>query len=341
MTITDDLLPTLERATISYVDGKIRLTFDGHLPQAAYDELRRVGFQRWPKQQLFAATYTPHREDAVIALYPDVLFESEADLDTQRDHTQERAERFQSYATQAAATSDALAARPVARWDQLGALVAASDKAHYWQARAQATLKHQERRERPDVIYRRLQKLETDKRKAERTLHHPRSAPAARATALRWITFYDHRLAFERALYEASGGIVAEKSDVQLEVGGAIVYWGGIAEILKVNKKTVTVKTTHTWTCNVPLDDIKEILSQAQWHERNPEAAQKPILTFVPGGAIEIESRGTCLRYEIVSAQRGRVTVKEGKGTRTFKQIAVKRTLSPDEWQVLQAATPT
>lgn len=336
--MTAPALPDLRSATVSDIDGKIRLAFADRLPTDTYTLLRNAGFQWWPAQKLLVANYNPYREDVVWQLYPNVVFEAAEDLDEYRESAAARVERFKGYADHAAQTASALTSRTAYRWDQIDQLVAADDKATYWQRRAEAALKQQQKRERPAPIFRRIKTLEADKRKAERDRDHPNATHSQRATARRWITFYDRRLAFENALYLASGGIPAEQG-TPLEVGGAITYWDGTAEILKVNKKSVTVKTPYTYTRNVALDDIKAVLSKAEWHVRHPEAANKPTLTFVVGGGIEVESRQGCVRYEIVSFARGKVTIKEGRGTRTYKQIVVKRTFSPDEWQTLQAGS--
>lgn len=336
MTTSD--LPHLRSATVSDIDGKIRLAFDDRLPTETYTLLRRDGFQWWPGQKLFVATYSPYREDTILRLYPDAIFEAQDDLDEYRESAAARVERFRGYADHATQTVDVLTSRTAFRWDQVDHLVAAGEKATYWERRAEASLKQQQKRERPAAVYRRIQTLEADKRKAERDRDHPNAAHSQRATATRWITFYDRRLAFENALYLASGGIPADQ-ETPLEVGGAITYWDGTAEILKVNRKSVTVQTAYTYTRNVPREDIKAIFSKADWHARNPDAATKPTLTFVVGGGIEIESRQGCLRFEIVSFSRSKVTVQEGRGTRTYKQIVVKRTFSPEEWQTLQAGS--
>jgi hypothetical protein len=190
-------LPCLLSATISDVDGKIRLSFDSRLPQDVYDALRHAGFQWWPKQALFAAAFAPYREDTVVQYFPAAVFESQEDYASHQAATVERAERFQAYAD----THQSASQRAIRRWDDIGYSASAADKAQYWQNRAAAALNHQARHERADVIYRRLQKLEAEKRKSERILTQAHVTYAQCATAQRWITFYERRLAFEQALY--------------------------------------------------------------------------------------------------------------------------------------------
>ena len=99
----------------------------------------------------------------------------------------------------------------------------------------------------------------------------------------------------------------------------------------------MTVKTDYASTRTVKRDDITAILTSAEWRSRNPAAAAKTVLVFEVGGGIEIDTRNGVKRYEIVGTARGRVTVKEGRGTRTYKHLVVQRTFSPSEWQALQS----
>lgn len=93
----------------------------------------------------------------------------------------------------------------------------------------------------------------------------------------RWITHFDNRLTFERAMLAADGGTAADKTGP--EVGGAIAgLWapsGGWAYIQKVNKVTVTVfhkyYSEKIFRHNVTLDKIKRIMSKAQVEQARAE----------------------------------------------------------------------
>jgi len=177
-------------------------------------------------------------------------------------------------------------------WRATGQAVTESKKAEYWLERAKAALAAAERKERPDVIYRRIETLQAELCGHQRDLTKSQKqkpaawVPFARrdhpdlsddqvqtegeqrkagtlARLQRWIEHLEARLAFERALYEASGGIASDKKP--LEVGGAILYWDGLREILKVNKKSVTVPTDYSWTNTVPFDKIRKIYSREEY----------------------------------------------------------------------------
>jgi len=97
-------------------------------------------------------------------------------------------------------------------------------------------------------------------------ISHARTITHAR----RWIDHYKNRIAYERAMLGAAGGLESDR--VKPEKGGAIrCLWaprGGWAWIVKVN--TVTVSILHNYgnggrnfQHNEPLDKIREVMSAA------------------------------------------------------------------------------
>ena len=97
-------------------------------------------------------------------------------------------------------------------------------------------------------------------------ISHARTITHAR----RWIDHYQNRIAYERAMLGAAGGLESDR--VKPEKGGAIrCLWaprGGWAWIVKVN--TVTVSILHNYgnggrnfQHNEPLDKIREVMSAA------------------------------------------------------------------------------
>lgn len=161
-----------------------------------------------------------------------------------------------------------------------------SKKSAYWQRRAEAAEKNAARKRRPDVIFRRIKELEAEERKclkeqspSRRTelilYHRDREHPERAFTAQQWSAhvaywqrWLDHvreRLAYEREQYAASGGITADKLDKPLEVGGAVRTRWGWKEIVKVNPKTVAVPSGYSWTDKIGRDDIKDIMTKAEW----------------------------------------------------------------------------
>lgn len=90
------------------------------------------------------------------------------------------------------------------------------------------------------------------------------------AWADRWLEHYGNRLAYERAMLAADGGIVADKN--RPEVGGACQCWasprGGWSTIQKVNKVSVTVRDNwgnggRDFTRNIPFDKLTAVMSKA------------------------------------------------------------------------------
>lgn len=92
----------------------------------------------------------------------------------------------------------------------------------------------------------------------------------------RWILHYENRLAYERAMLNADGGTVAERTGP--EVGGACKCWvnrGGWSKIQKVNKVSVTVldnwgntnadgSPCRDFTRTIPFDKLSGVMTKAQ-----------------------------------------------------------------------------
>ena len=89
--------------------------------------------------------------------------------------------------------------------------------------------------------------------------------------ATRWLVHLDNRLAYERAMLAASGGIVADR--VKPERGGACRCWasprGGWSIIQKVNTVSVTVLDNwgnggKNFTRTIPFDKLTGVMSKAE-----------------------------------------------------------------------------
>lgn len=182
------------RATYSPDDNKLRLYASQYLDDETYSKVHAVGFKWAPKQGLFVApAWTPSREDLLISLAGDI----EDEDSTLFERQEERAERFNDYSSKRAAESeqalahvDALTsaipfgqpilvghhserkARSHAKKIDNGMkrVVMLFERAGYWEERAEASLKHAKYKERSDVRYRRIKKIEADLRKAEKNI---------------------------------------------------------------------------------------------------------------------------------------------------------------------------
>lgn len=181
------------KATYSPEDNKLRIYPDFHLPNDIYRRVRNAGFIWAPKQKLFvAAAWTPSREDFLIEMCGEI-----GDEDTSLvERAEERADRFNDYSqsrlTEANDAQDAVTAitehiplgQPIivahhsegrARRDAeriertMRKAITLWETSEYWTMRAKGALRHAKYKERPDVRARRINKIEADKRKRERT----------------------------------------------------------------------------------------------------------------------------------------------------------------------------
>ncbi|EBA8673791.1 DUF3560 domain-containing protein [Salmonella enterica subsp. enterica serovar Java] len=185
---TEDSPAQLYRATYSPDDNKLRLYAALRLDDETYQKIHAVGFRWAPKQKLFVApAWTPSREDVLLSLAGDI----EDDDNTLFDRQEQRAGRFSGYSEKRAGESEQTLAsvipsgQPIlvghhserrARRDAqriengMKRAVMLFERAEYWQERAQASLRHAKYKERPDVRYRRIKKIEADLRKSEKTI---------------------------------------------------------------------------------------------------------------------------------------------------------------------------
>ena len=181
------------RATYSPEDNKLRIYPDFRLPKEMYERVRYAGFIWAPKQKLFVApAWSPSREDFLIEVCGEI-----GDEDTTLvKRAEERADRFIDYSqkrlTEADHAHDAVSAitetiplgQPLivghhserrARRDaeriesSIRKAVTLWETSEYWTRRAKGAIRHAKYKERADVRARRINKIEADKRKRERT----------------------------------------------------------------------------------------------------------------------------------------------------------------------------
>lgn len=263
-------------------DNKLRVWFGGRISKPAFAAMKSAGFAYWRGQKLFAAVWSPAKEDF---LESDFGFDPASIEHTcEEDDADSRSYRFETYSDNAAARSKAayersnaaVAGIPLGQpimvghhsekrhraalarsWSAMDKSVEESKKADYWKQRAQASVSHADRRLRPEAIKRRIELLEKELRTAARQMD-PKNFEGRAGRRVdwededtielwnrnidRWTRIQTHaeiRLAYEQAMYEASGGLVSDKKPLQ--VGGAIQNrFGHWLPILKVNRKSVT-----------------------------------------------------------------------------------------------------
>lgn len=271
-------------ATINFQDGHIRLYAEARLEPEVYQRVKENGFIWKRNQGAFDAPYAPWRFNFLKQEFGiEELQEDETDL---KALAEDKAERYEGYSENAGkrseqaykgvkAIADAIPfGQPIlighhsekrhrAAVDKIDRgmrkTVEEGKKRDYWEYRAKAALSRMKRKEAPGAIYRRIEKLEADKRRMEREY--------TGETRAAWVWFFDNRLAFERALYEASGGIAA--AALAFEVGGGVCYRGwSWYEVKKVNKKTITIKGwlgSDNMTYKLSLDEVKGAMSKEEW----------------------------------------------------------------------------
>ncbi len=182
------------RATYSPDDNKLRLYAASRLDPETYKKVHDAGFRWAPKQALFVApAWTPGREDVLLSLAGEIVDEDS----TLAERQEARAERFTGYSGKRASES----ARALDEVERLAAMIPPGqpilvghhserrarrdaqriengmkravmlfERAEYWEERARSALLHAKYKERPDVRWRRIKKIEADLRKAEKTI---------------------------------------------------------------------------------------------------------------------------------------------------------------------------
>ena len=160
------------RATYSPDDNKLRLYAASRLDPETYKKVHDAGFRWAPKQALFVApAWTPGREDVLLSLtgYSGKRAgESAQALD--------EVERLAAMIPPGQPIlvghhSERRARRDAQRIENgMKRAVMLFERAEYWEERARSALLHAKYKERPDVRWRRIKKIEADLRKSEKTI---------------------------------------------------------------------------------------------------------------------------------------------------------------------------
>ena len=212
-------------------DNKLRLTPFDRLDPETYARVKTAGFIWAPKQRiLIAPMWTPDREDIALELCGAI-----GDEDTSLvERAEERADRFEDYSEKRAADADRAHAaveaiggniplgQPIlighhsqrraerdAQRIKAGMRKAVSlwETSKYWQDRAKGAVRAAKYKERPDVRYRRIKGLESDKRKQLKRIdeaeHYTKAwnaQPVTRERAMKIANFDSTRLPSTEAL---------------------------------------------------------------------------------------------------------------------------------------------
>ncbi|MGK6966442.1 DUF3560 domain-containing protein [Klebsiella pneumoniae] len=191
--MTENTVSQTYRATYSPDDNKLRLYASLRLDEETYSLINKAGFRWAPKQELFVApAWTPGREDVLLSLAGDI----EDEDSTLFDRQEQRAGRFSDYSDRRAVESE----QALAHVDSLASAVPlgqpilteattasaartpACAKIENGMKRAvmlfdarrilgtarAGSLRHAKYKERPDVRYRRIKKIEAELRKSQK-----------------------------------------------------------------------------------------------------------------------------------------------------------------------------
>ena len=156
------------KATYNITDNRLKIWFDERLPEDEYKNVKSLGLQWFPKQGCFSGVWTPGREDFIYS------YGLEITADEAPDDLAGRIERYQTYAENDEKTAEYAQERMnTANTDRQFRMAENTaekklDEARYWHDRIAGAIRRAEYRDKPDVIGRRIKKLETDKRRQEK-----------------------------------------------------------------------------------------------------------------------------------------------------------------------------
>ncbi|HBM9481138.1 MULTISPECIES: DUF3560 domain-containing protein [Mixta] len=420
------------RATYSPDDNKLRLYSLHRLDEDTYQRVKDAGFKYAPRQALFVAPmWTPDREDLLIELAGEIEDEDQTLFDRQ----EERAERFEEYSEKRAAESgqvlaavDSLAsavpfgqpilvghhserrARKHAQKIENGMRRAVNlfETSEYWERRAEASLRHAAYKERPDVRWRRIKKIEADLRKADRRLQdcqkfiklwssenlnramalvianvdhlhccftlekYPRppeksqyegsrsiwsaleediiTAEQARDICIpchertitrlsRWTAHYRNRIAYERAMLDEHGGVLA--SDTEMVPGGQVKSRGEWLTIIRVNRSGGKISSLVTpeysfmgregATTTITPDRITEYKAPSAEEAKAAKAAAKrpPIVNYPGEGFVSMTKEEWSKKHADFKQVKGIAAGDDHKAYRIRRVMSTGYTLSP------------
>lgn len=280
-------------ASINLEDGQIRFWADGRLDDDEYNAVKQAGL-RWRRgEQCFRGAWTPAKVDFLAEHFG--IEELEEDGTDLMERAESRGDHYQGFSDNAKKRSDGHyeASNAATRGIPMGQPILVghhSEKRHraalkrshtnmrksidegeragYWQGRAERAVKAQAYKERPDVIARRIKKLEADLRRSQR------------AGAERWIAFLEERISFQKALYDASGGTISEQ--INFEPGDYVRSGYGWRKVVRVNKKSLTIESGYSWTNRIGYDEVRQHMPADKVAEIERKAEEEK--TPEPGG---------------------------------------------------------
>jgi len=236
---TIDTAAATGSATYCPEDNKLRL-YVGRVPREEYLKLREEGWKALHKQREagggdFVATWTPERRDTALRYSGGVIEDEDM---SPAERAADRAERFQGYLekrlNEAGTLADRFdsgpqvhgaqdysrAVRSADRHDRIaGKAVDAWEKAEYWQRRTAGVIAHALYKVSPGLRMGRISELESNLRRQH--------------LCPEWRQHYELRLAYERQMLEASGGVAETLAEI---VPGGLFGGRLIVRVYKSNE---------------------------------------------------------------------------------------------------------
>ncbi|MGD6808546.1 MAG: DUF3560 domain-containing protein [Candidatus Bathyarchaeia archaeon] len=255
---------TVEDSTATYnkATGWMAISFAGIPPLEVRQEMKTNGFRWNPIRKQWVAKWYPHREALAkkfagsveqVDIAPNWAAKAEHAAEMAAKHAQNANQTF----NKAEKMADVIpfgqpilidhysARRDINYRNRIEKTYEKSFEeqkiADKYQARAER-FGEKATGENPGLIYRRIQKLETDKRKMERNKAEAEAKHSQRGIewANQWLTHLNNKLEVERAKYKASGGIATD--NLQFKPGDIVYTRHGVGTIASISKKTARIK---------------------------------------------------------------------------------------------------
>ena len=270
----------------------MRLTF-GNIPSLeTRTSMKQMGFRYKPRGKAWSAKWTVEREKfakglaggiGIVDIKPNWMQKATYAGQMAQKHEQESKERHEQFRKE-------LESIPFGQPILVGHYSEKSHRAHLKRLDKQMEMSMREHNiaksfaerqnrmmfkakgESAGLIYRRIEKLEAEKRKWLREIKllefaekYPEKAQKLgirpgypSETARKWLTHTQERLAIEREAYKQTGGIPMETMNVKSSDVVATSF--GMAKVLRVNPKTVTVEFLNRqprWVLKLDKSQIK------------------------------------------------------------------------------------
>ncbi len=264
---------TAVSATYDIRDNKLRIYPSSRLSADEYKLVHeKMGFGWAPKQQCFYAIWTPYREDFLLSVCDSI----DDEIKTPEERAAERAERFEKYSENREKEGDAAykTVKAIQEHIPLGQPILvghhsegrhrrdlkkmddgmrracnAWETSEYWERRAKASLSHAAYKERADVRYRRIKKLEAEARKYQRNIdEHNKLRTMWNAEALT----YEHAVLVAGFSGHPSFCFPLDKyprPPEKSQYEGSMSLWNALKEeiITAEQAKTMTFKAFDRW----------------------------------------------------------------------------------------------